>query len=411
MDGDRIPASIHEAMRQMAVGRPRPTYIEIPWDTVAGKTDVEFAVPEKFLPLKPDQKDVRKATELLISAKKPLIWAGGGAISANAHKELRALAEALGSPVATTAEGKGAIPETHPLSLEGAYYGFGAVRGATLKADVILAVGTRLTWQMRPGTAPIPPQRLIHLDADPCVFGKNYPAEVGIGADAKEGLLSILREIDGKAIPKNRWSPTELEECRENHRIWLQAQAPRQCDWIGKIRRAAGEDAILVSGITNVGYWCNLAYPVSRPRTYLTSSYFATLGYAFPTALGAKLAAPDRPVVCVTGDGGFLYACGELATAVHYGINVVTIVFNDQSFGSTKSDQQRNYHGRIVETDLTNPDFVKFAEAFGAKGVRTNPENLDRALREALDAKQPVVIEVPIPTLVPPFQLSSAEGT
>jgi acetolactate synthase-1/2/3 large subunit len=113
----------------------------------------------------------------------------------------------------------------------------------------------------------------------------------------------------------------------------------------------------------------------------------------------------------VTGDGGFLYACGDLATAVHYGINVVTIVFNDQAFGSTKSDQQRNYQGRIVETDLTNPDFVKLAEAFGAKGARANPEGLDRALREALDAKQPVVIEVPIPTLVPPFQLSSAEET
>ena len=162
-----------------------------------------------------------------------------------------------------------------------------------------------------------------------------------------------------------------------------------QVELIGKIRSVLSEEAILVSGITNVGYWCNLAYPVFRPRTYLTSSYFATLGYAFPTALGAKVAAPDKPVVCVTGDGGFLYAVGELATAVQYGINLVTIVFNDQAFGSTKSDQQRNYQGRIVETDLKNPDFVKLAEAFGAKGMKADPGNIDRALAEALECEQP----------------------
>jgi acetolactate synthase-1/2/3 large subunit len=411
MDGNKIPAAIHEAMRQMAVGRPRPAYIEIPWDTMAGKTDVEFPAPEQFPCLKSDPEGVKRAAELLISARNPLIWAGGGVISADAAKELTALAEALGSPVAMTAEGKGGIPETHPLSLGGAYYGFGAVRGATQKADVILAVGTRLTWQMRPGTAPKPPQRLIHVDADPKVFGKNFPAEIGIVADAKEGLLAIIEEIQGKKIPQNRWSYEELEECREKHRIWLWKQAPQQCEMIAQIRKVLPQEAILVSGITNIGYWCNLAYPIFQPRTYLTSSYFATLGYAFPTALGAKVAAPERPVVCVTGDGGFLYACGELSTAVQYGINLVTIVFNDQAFGSTKSDQQRNYQGRLVETDLKNPDFVALANAFGVKGIKVNPENIGQALMQALEAQTPVVIEVPIPTLVPPFQLSSAEET
>jgi acetolactate synthase-1/2/3 large subunit len=141
----------------------------------------------------------------------------------------------------------------------------------------------------------------------------------------------------------------------------------------------------------------------------MTSSYFATLGYAFPTALGAKVAAPDRPVVCLTGDGGFLYACAELATAVKYGINLVTIIFNDQAFGSTKSDQQRNFQGRIVGNDLKNPDFPKLAEVFGAKGVRTSPEGLEKTLAEALEANQPVIIEVPIPTLTPPFQLSPVD--
>ena len=407
MDRDKIPSAIQEAMRQMAVGRPRPAYVEIPWDTVAGKSDVEFPDREYFPRLKPDREEIKRAARLLVSARRPLIWSGGGVISAEAQEELKTLAEKLGAPVATTAEGKGGIPESHPLSLGGAYYGFGAVRRAAATADIILAVGTRLTWQMRPGTAPNPRQRLIHVDADPEVIGKNFPAEVALVADAKEGLRALLEEIEGKAISRERWAFPELEEYREKHRAWLRREAPLQSEMIAKIRSVLGEEAILVSGITNIGYWCNLAYPVFRPRTYLTSSYFATLGYAFPTALGAKVAAPDKPVVCVTGDGGFLYAAGELATAVQYGINLVTIVFNDQAFGSTKSDQQRNYQGRIVETDLQNPDFVKLAEAFGAKGMKTDPEKLDRALTRALECRRPVVIEVPIPTLVPPFQLSS----
>ncbi len=407
MDRDKIPSAIQEAMRQMAVGRPRPAYVEIPWDTVAGKSDVEFPDREYFPRLKPDREEIKRAARLLVSARRPLIWSGGGVISAEAQEELKTLAEKLGAPVATTAEGKGGIPESHPLSLGGAYYGFGAVRRAAATADIILAVGTRLTWQMRPGTAPNPRQRLIHVDADPEVIGKNFPAEVALVADAKEGLRALLEEIEGKAISRERWAFPELEEYREKHRAWLRREAPLQSEMIAKIRSVLGEEAILVSGITNIGYWCNLAYPVFRPRTYLTSSYFATLGYAFPTALGAKVAAPDKPVVCVTGDGGFLYAAGELATAVQYGINLVTIVFNDQAFGSTKSDQQRNYQGRIVETDLQNPDFVKLAEAFGAKGMKTDPEKLDRVLTRALECRRPVVIEVPIPTLVPPFQLSS----
>ena len=402
---DEIPSAIHEAMRQMAVGRPRPAYVEIPWDTLAGKAAVEFPMREYFPPLKPNREEVKRAADLLISARKPLIWAGGGVILGEAAEELRNLAEFLGAAVAMTSEGRGAIPETHPLSLGGAYYGFGPVRWATSDADVILAVGTRLTWQMRPGTAPQPTQRLIHVDVDSEVIGKNFPAEIAIGADAKESLRAILEAVREKKVPAGRWANKKLEECRRKHKDWLEEHAPLQIEMIGKIRSVLSDEAILVSGITNIGYWCNLAYPVLRPRTYLTSSYFATLGYAFPTALGAKVAAPEKPVVCVTGDGGFLYAVGELATAVQYGINLVTIVFNDQAMGSTKSDQQINYQGRIVGTDLKNPDFLKLAEAFGAKAMRSDPANIDRILAEALECQRPAVIEVPIPTLLPPFQL------
>ncbi len=403
---EEIPGAIHEAMRQMNTGRPRPTEVEIPWDTLRSSAEVEFCSREAVPTAEPDRESIRRAAELLAQAKKPFIWAGGGAILSDSSAELRELAESLGAPVATTAEGKGAISEDHPLSLGGGYYGFGAARWALPQADVALAVGTRLTWlQMRPGTALKPPQKLIHLDADPSVIGKNYPAEVALVADAKIALKALVEEVRKKKVTRDRWPSSELDQFQKNHQKWLQEKAPLQYDIIKTIRKELPDDAILVAGVTNIGYWANLAYAVRRPRTYITSSYFATLGYSFPTALGAKLAAPDRPVVCVVGDGGFLYGCAELATAVRYGINLVTIVFNDQAFGSTKSDQLVNFKGRVVGTELNNPDFVKLAESFGVKGLKTDPERLGRALQGALEAKQPVVIEVPLPTLIAPFQI------
>ena len=273
-------------------------------------------------------------------------------------------------------------------------------------ADVVLTVGTRITWQQaRPSTALRPPQKLIQVDADSSMIGKNYPAEVALVSDARAALKALAGELRKMKVDKGRWSSSELEQCRENHRKWLQEKVPLQYQIIKTLRKEMADDAIFVCGVTNIGYWANLAYEVRRPRTYITSSYFATLGFSFPTALGVKLAAPDRQVVCVVGDGGFLYACGELATAVRYGINLVTIVFNDQAFGSTKSDQVVNFKGRIVGTEVNNPDFARLAEVFGARGLKATPEQLGKALREALGSKQPVVIEVPVPTMIAPFQM------
>jgi len=407
MKVEEIPGAIQEAMRQMKTGRPRPTEVEIPWDTMRSSGEVEFFPRETLRPAEPDQQSVRRAAELLVRAQKPLIWAGGGAIISDASAELEELAEILGAPVAMTAQGKGAIPENHPLSLEGAYYGFGPVRWAMAGADVVLTVGTRITWQQAwPSTALKPPQKLIQLDADPSMIGKNYPAEVAVVSDAKAALKALVEEVRKKKVNKDRWASSELDQFRKNHQNWLREKAPLQHQIIRTLRNELDEDAIFVCGVTNIGYWANLSYEVRRPRTYITSSYFATLGYSFPTALGAKLAAPDRPVVCVVGDGGFLYGCAELATAVRYGINLITVVFTDNAFGSTKSDQQVNFQGRVFGTELNNPDFSRLAELFGAKGMKADPERLGKALREALAANRPVLIEVPIPTLIPPFQIS-----
>ena len=182
-------------------------------------------------------------------------------------------------------------------------------------------------------------------------------------------------------------------------------QAPLQCEIIGQLQKAIDDDAVVVSGITNVGYWANFALERRRPRTYLTASYFATLGFAFPTALGAKIAAPDRTVISLSGDGGFMYALPELATAVQYGIDVVAIVFVDGAFGASRNDQRTRYEGWVIGTELRNPSFAQVAEVFGAKGIRAEPSDLGKAVLTALEARRPTVIEVPIPTLPPPFQL------
>jgi acetolactate synthase-1/2/3 large subunit len=349
---EEIPGAIHQAMRQMNTGRPRPTEVEIPWDILRSAAEVEFLPQEAPVRRIPDRISIQRAVKLLAQAKKPFIWAGGGAILADASPELRELAEFLGAPVGTTAEGKGSISEDHPLSLGGGYYGFGASRWALPQVDVALAIGTRLSWlQMRPGTALKPPQKLIQIDADPAVIGKAYPADVSIVADARIGLKALLEEVRQKKINHDRWSPSELDQCRKNHQSWLQEKAPLQYEIIKTLRKNLADDAIVVSGVTNIGYWANLAYAARRPRTYITSSYF------------------------------------------------------DQAFGSTKSDQMVNFNGRIVGTELNNPDFSQLAELFGAKGLKAKPEQLGKALDEALEAQRPVVIEVPLPTLIAPFQI------
>ena len=162
----------------------------------------------------------------------------------------------------------------------------------------------------------------------------------------------------------------------------------------------------MVSGTTDIGYWSHLAFPVLKPRSYITSSYFATLGFAFPTAIGAKIGNPGRQVVAICGDGVFMYGIPDLATAVQEGANLVTLVFNNSSFGASLADQRKRYGVRVYGTPLRNPDFAQLAESFGARGIKiSGPEELGDTLRDALKSDRPVVIEVPMPVLDPPFQI------
>jgi len=403
---DEIPQLVHTAMQHLSTGRPRPVEIEIPLDVFPATGDVELPEPEVFPKQRPDPAKVEEAAKLLAGAQHPLIWAGGGAREADLSGELLELAQLLNAPVITTPQGKGAIAEDNPLSLGVFYYGHGPGHLALPQADVILAVGSRLNLAPNVSWGIQPHQSLIQIDADPEEVGRNLPVQVGITADGRLGLQAILAELGGRS-GASRWEDEEVASIRQRSQEEIRQMAPLQTQIIAALRRELDDDAILVSGTTEIGYWSNLAFPVLAPRSYLTSSYFATLGYAFPTALGAKLGNPQRQVVAISGDGGFLYAASELATAVQEGINVVTVVFNNGGFGASYSDQQSRFGGRVIGTELNNPDFAQLAQVYGAVGMKlTGPEELGDALRSALGTQQPVVIEVPMPHLVPPFQIT-----
>ena len=404
MEADGIPGAVRRAFQELCTGRPRPVELELPPDVLTAPAPEGDEGPDTYAPPAPTPEAVADAAQLLSNARRVLIWAGGGAVRSHAGEELAAVAELLGAPVVTTPEGKGAIPEDHPLSLGACYSTFGPAQWLAPQADVVLAVGTRFTLPMTGPWSLRPPQALVQIDIDPEEVGQSYPAQVGLVGDARLALGALRERLEG-AQRASSWTQEEFHAARLQAEQEVHELTSFQLPIVNALRQEMDRDAVLVSGVTNVAYWANLAYPVYEPDTYLTSSYFATLGFAFPTALGAKVARPERQVVALTGDGGFLYDVGELATAVQHGINIVVVVFNDNAFGASLNDQQTRYQGRVIGTQLHNPDFVKLAESFGAVGMRAQPEEFGPALRQALSAQRPVLLEVPIPTQTPPFQV------
>lgn len=398
-----IPGAVHEAMRQLKTGRPRPVEIEIPPDVLGARADTEIPEAEEYPRAKADAGALRRAVELLANARHPLIWAGGGVKRSGGSVELTTLAEILKAPVMTTAEGKGAIDERHPLSAGVLSFGWGPAPEVVPPADAILAVGTRLGFQAAWPGMPKPPKALINLNIDNREFNKTYPAAIALEADVKVGLQEIIEALRGRA-GRSEWGATEAGKARAAVRARMQRAAGMQLAFMERLRAALPEDAMLVSGVTTLAQWSGPGFPIYHPDSYVTADYMGTLGYAFPTSLGVKAGNPDRPVVSLSGDGGFLYAAAELATAMRYGLNVVQVVFRDDAFGSSKFDQQQRFGGRVVGTELHNPDFVALARSFGARGLRVaGLDAAPEAIAKALKAGKPTVVEVPIETVTPPY--------
>ncbi len=397
---EEIPEAVHEAFRHMRTGRPRPVELEIPPDTLANLGMADIIEPEEYPAASASVDDIARAAKMLSEAQRPAIIAGGGSLIAGAGAELLRVAEMAQAPVMTTQSSKGVISEANPYHTGTNYIAVGPASQIMPDCDVLLAVGTRLLFREPQGKIP----RIIHIDADSDEIGKNFPTELGIVADAKVAMGQLAERLKVTGVSK----PSRADEIAGYKRATadsVQELAPHQVGIIRSMRQQLDDDAIVIAGVTNIGYLSKVAYEVRQPRSYVTSGYFGTLGYAFPTALGVKVAAPDKQVVALCGDGGFMYSPQEFSTAVRYGINTVAVVFNNSAFGASRWDQTHRYDGRFIGTDLANPDFMKLADSFGAVGIRTNSDGFGDALGEALKANAPVLLEVEVPVEMPPFQI------
>jgi acetolactate synthase I/II/III large subunit len=389
-----VPAAVRAAMHQLTTGRPRPVELEMPPETM--EEEGEAVMLDPVHPARPaaPAADIRRAVDLLIGAQRPVIYAGGGVVLGGASEALTTLAEYLQAGVITSAEGKGAISDHSELSLGATVWPQSPVRNHLLQADVILAVGTRFALAV-----PKADQQVIHIDIDPDEIGRNHRKTFGLVGDAR-GTLEAMVEAVRAAAPPRSSRKAEYEALRAETAAL--AQEP-QGSIVKSLRTGMPENAILVAGMTQIGYYSRPFFPTYEARTYLTSSYSGNLGYEYPVALGAKVACPTRPVIAVIGDGGFMYNVQELATAVQQKINVIAVVFNDNAYGNVARDLDETWGGAYGAA-LHNPDFMKLADAFGVHGMRAKePTQVGALVRDAIQLDRPVLIEVPVGRMPTPI--------
>ncbi len=382
------PRLVNRAFHEMNSGPARPVALEMALDIMGLQEEVEIPPrPEPQEPLQADPDLVENAARLLGKAKNPLIVIGHGCVDAGA--ELLQVAEMLQAPCTTLWNGKGIIDDRHYLSQP---YSAGHQLWAT--ADVVLAVGTRLDnpqlyWGLDDGI------KIIRIDVDAGQIERIAKPETGIVADAKSALSKLVPALQRHGAGRKS-RKDELTELKAATFRKFEENVGPQMEILKVIREELPDDGFLVDEVTQVGYASWYGFPVYQPRHFITSSYQGNLGYGYSTALGVQVANPDKKVVVLGGDGGFMYQATEMATAVKYQLNVVNIVFNNHAYGNVQRDQQENFSGNIIGSDLRNPDFVRFAESFGAPGFHVEtPEQLRKALQAAFKETGPVLIEMP----------------
>ncbi len=395
------PAVIDEAFRQMLSGRPGPVAVEMAWDTMASLGHVvplPAAAPIATPP--PSPSEIQAAARLIATARRPMIMTGSGA--QHASSAVRALAEMLDAPVAAFRGGRGVMPEDHILGIS-SYTAF----EMWPEIDVLIGVGSRLempymrwTGMMTMIDRPAAPPHLVRIDIDPAEMRRLVP-HAGIVADAKTGveaLTAALAAIRPSAAPEvSHARRAEIGAAKTASRARIETVQP-QLAYLDVIRACLPRDGFLVPELCQAGFTSYFGYEVREPRTYVSEGYQGTLGFGYPSSLGVKVAHPDRAVVSISGDGGFLFAVQEMATAAQEGIGVVAIVFNNNAYGNVMRDQRVNFGNRVIGSALRNPDLVALSVAFGVAAHRvTSPEALKPVLTDALAANAPVLIEVVVP--------------
>ena len=393
------PRAINEAFKAMRSGRTRPAFIDIPPEGMVEREEVELLESAPGERVSADSSLIEEAARDILNAKSALIFVGGGIARSGAFDELAELTEKTGIPVVNSAGGKGVIPHSHPNSIGSWVGAAGPIKDMIDNAEVIVAIGTRFTPRNPAGSG----SKVIHIDPDQAILNRPHPNRMKLKGDAKATLKNLNVAIDELGCDseimaeRHAFDKVALQEARERDRS-EDAAYP----WLKAISDAWPEDATGIWGMTQLGYYSRQHFEVNRPWSYIDSGYMGTLGYAYPTSLGAKVGVPDRPVICIVGDGGFMYASGELSTAVKYGINVVAVVFNDGAYGNVARDLDEDFGGSY-EADFANPDFIAMAKAYGCEGfLATNPRGLTRAIRDAVDADAPSVVEVQLGRLPRP---------
>ena len=417
---DELPFVLHRAWNQMLSGRPGPVLLDVPMDVQADSAEVVVPVPderEARSGVRPAASDVERAAELLRGARRPVIVAGGGAILAEASDPITALAERLGAPVVTTWQGKGAIDETHELA--------GLTIGDTAStcgnrlaatADVVVSVGNRFTdWSAssyRKGvTFAIPPTKLIQIDVDPREIGKNYPVEVALLGDARAAVDDLLAALGPGGGPGAYRQTPYFEEIQRLKSDWSaqvevksgsRAVPMTQARAVREIQRATRDDAIVVTGAGLPQGMVKQRWVTRRPRTHITSGGFSTMGFTLPAAIGAQLAAPDRQVLGICGDGDFLQTMQELAAAAMLGSPICAVILDNSGWISIKGGQQA-FFGRSAATDFLrdgatySPDYAAIGRAFGlhAEHVR-DPDEVCPAVARALASGGPSLVAIDV---------------
>jgi len=383
----QAPALLGQAFTAMLAGRHQPAVFEMAPDVMARTEAVE--IPEGLPALhrpSPDAGAVKAAAALLASAKHPAIFVGSGAMDATGA--LRRLADRLQAPVITSRTGKGTISNRHPL-------GVGMLEGQMMWPDVDVAViiGTRflapaLSWGRENEV------RTIRIDIDPAQAALPRPSDVTLLCHADTGMEALLMAL--QSMPPRPSIEASVAAVRRDVEGKL-ATLEQQYQLARVIREEMPDDGIIVTDVTQLATFIQYGMPIYQPRTLITPGFQGTLGYAYPTALGAKVACPDRKVLSISGDGGFMFNVQELSTAVAHGIDLVAIVMNDGAFGNVKRIQQTTYGGRMIGVDLHNPNFVALANSFGMRGFKAEtPDALRQSLREAFGQPGPALIEIPV---------------
>ena len=409
---ERIPEQLRSALRAAMSGRPGPVFVEIPRDVLNEQVlQMSAAVaPDHYRithPLPPHPDAIREAARLLRGAERPLMLVGGGVTRAEANDLVVRLSDQYAMPMITAYGRNDAVPNAHPLYV-GPLGRAGAPEAAAAcrRADVLLVIGSRLGQftshfdhrSIRPETP------IIQIDVDSRDIGRYYPVAVGIQADARlacQALLDALAQNDARPFSP-AWRQ-EVETLRAQRQARLAAEGgldakPMKPQRVyAELRRALPADTMVALDAGAAPAYGYDRLHLTRPRTFFTPLDLGGLGFAFPVALGAKLGCPDAPTLAIHGDGGFLMNAQELETAVRHGINVVTLVMNNNCWGSEKAYQKHFYGGRYIGCDIGNPRYDEFARLFGAEGYYVDhPDQVGDAVRAALRAGKPAVIEIPI---------------